>query len=51
MAVGTSGSSVSNIDGTQWKPLDRENYNSVAFTSTGGRLGGRSEGPHRQVRA
>jgi hypothetical protein len=22
-------------DGANWKPLDRENYNSVAFTATG----------------
>jgi photosystem II stability/assembly factor-like uncharacterized protein len=35
VAVGTSGSSASDVNGTQWKPLDRENYNSVAFTSTG----------------
>jgi photosystem II stability/assembly factor-like uncharacterized protein len=35
VAVGTSGSDVSRDDGATWKPLDRENYNSVAFTSTG----------------
>lgn len=35
VAVGTSGSSASDPLGTQWKTLDRENYNSVAFTSTG----------------
>jgi len=35
VAVGTSGSSVSSDDGKTWKPLHQENYNSVAFTSTG----------------
>ena len=35
VAVGTSGSDVSQDDGDTWKPLDRENYNSVGFTSTG----------------
>jgi len=35
VAVGTSGSSASDAHGTQWELLDRENYNSVAFTSTG----------------
>jgi photosystem II stability/assembly factor-like uncharacterized protein len=35
VAVGTSGSDVSRDDGATWTPLDRENYNSVAFTSTG----------------
>ena len=35
VAVGTSGSDVSVDDGATWKPLDRENYNSVAFTATG----------------
>ena len=35
VAVGTSGSDVSADDGATWKPLDRENYNSVAFTSAG----------------
>ncbi len=35
VAVGTSGSHVSHDDGATWKPLDRENYNSVAFTPTG----------------
>jgi photosystem II stability/assembly factor-like uncharacterized protein len=34
VVVGTSGSDVSH-DGTTWKPLDRESYNSVAFTVTG----------------
>lgn len=34
VAVGTSGSDVS-ADGATWKPLDREKYNSVAFTPTG----------------
>ncbi|MFO0807173.1 MAG: glycosyl hydrolase [Gemmataceae bacterium] len=35
VAVGTNGSHFSLDDGRTWKPLDRENYNSVAFTSTG----------------
>ncbi len=35
VAVGTSGSDVSLDDGKTWKSLDQENYNSVAFTSTG----------------
>lgn len=35
VAVGTSGSDVSEDEGATWKPLDRENYNSVAFTATG----------------
>src|SRR5207237_2651050 len=35
VAVGTSGSHVSLDGGATWKPLDRENYNSVAFTPTG----------------
>jgi photosystem II stability/assembly factor-like uncharacterized protein len=35
IAVGTSGSDFSSDDGATWKPLDRENYNSVAFTSSG----------------
>jgi photosystem II stability/assembly factor-like uncharacterized protein len=35
VAVGTSGSHVSLDNGATWKLLDRENYNSVAFTSTG----------------
>ncbi|HEV3298640.1 MAG TPA: hypothetical protein VG055_03330 [Planctomycetaceae bacterium] len=35
IAVGTSGSDVSLDDGATWKPLDRQNYNSVAFTATG----------------
>jgi photosystem II stability/assembly factor-like uncharacterized protein len=35
VAVGTSGSNVSLDDGATWKMLDRQNYNSVAFTSTG----------------
>jgi photosystem II stability/assembly factor-like uncharacterized protein len=34
VAVGTSGSDVS-ADGGTWKPVDREKYNSVAFTPTG----------------
>jgi photosystem II stability/assembly factor-like uncharacterized protein len=32
VAVGTSGSHYSSDDGATWKPLDRENYNSVGFT-------------------
>lgn len=35
VAVGTSGSDVSVDDGVNWKALDREKYNSVAFTTTG----------------
>lgn len=35
VAVGISGSSVSLDDGATWKELDRENYNSVAFTPDG----------------
>lgn len=35
IAVGTSGSHSSSDDGDTWKELDRENYNSVAFTSSG----------------
>jgi photosystem II stability/assembly factor-like uncharacterized protein len=35
VAVGTSGSDVSVDDGATWKPLDRERYNSVAFTAGG----------------
>jgi photosystem II stability/assembly factor-like uncharacterized protein len=35
VAVGTAGSHVSQDDGATWKLLDRENYNSVAFASTG----------------
>lgn len=35
VAVGTSGSDFSQDDGATWKPLDKENYNSVAFTSSG----------------
>ena len=35
VAVGTSGSSASTDDGVTWKSLDREKYNSVAFTPTG----------------
>jgi photosystem II stability/assembly factor-like uncharacterized protein len=35
VAVGTSGSHSSEDDGATWKLLDRENYNSVGFTSTG----------------
>ncbi|MBA4190229.1 MAG: glycosyl hydrolase [Planctomycetaceae bacterium] len=35
VAVGTSGADVSVDDGMTWKPLDKEKYNSVAFTSTG----------------
>ena len=35
VAVGTSGSHVSQDNGATWKLLDRENYNSVGFTATG----------------
>jgi len=35
IAVGTSGSDYSLDDGITWKPLDRKNYNSVAFTRGG----------------
>jgi photosystem II stability/assembly factor-like uncharacterized protein len=35
VAVGTTGSHVSLDDGATWNVLDRENYNSVGFTSTG----------------
>lgn len=35
VAVGTSGSHISNDDGATWKLLDRENYNSVRFAVTG----------------
>ncbi len=35
IAVGTSGSDVSQDDGATWQPLDRQNYNSVAFTLMG----------------
>jgi photosystem II stability/assembly factor-like uncharacterized protein len=35
VAVGTSGSDFSENGGVTWKPLDRQNYNSVAFASTG----------------
>jgi photosystem II stability/assembly factor-like uncharacterized protein len=35
VAVGTSGSDVSLDNGATWKLLDRENYNSVGFTSSG----------------
>jgi photosystem II stability/assembly factor-like uncharacterized protein len=35
VAVGTSGSHVSQDDGDTWKVLDQENYNSVGFTATG----------------
>ena len=35
VAVGTSGSDSSLDDGATWKPLDRENYNSVGFAPSG----------------
>jgi photosystem II stability/assembly factor-like uncharacterized protein len=35
VVVGTSGSHVSLDNGATWKPLDRENYNSVGFSSSG----------------
>jgi photosystem II stability/assembly factor-like uncharacterized protein len=46
IAVGTSGSDSSRDDGQTWKPLDRGNYNSVAFTATGE---GWAVGPHGRV--
>jgi photosystem II stability/assembly factor-like uncharacterized protein len=36
VVVGAAGSHVSLDDGATWKELDRENYNSVAFTPDGG---------------
>jgi photosystem II stability/assembly factor-like uncharacterized protein len=45
VAVGTSGSDTS-ADGASWKPLDREKYNSVAFTATGE---GWAVGPKRRI--
>jgi photosystem II stability/assembly factor-like uncharacterized protein len=35
VVVGTSGSDFSEDDGGTWKPLDEQNYNSVAFTAAG----------------
>jgi hypothetical protein len=35
VAVGTSGSHVSQDNGATWALLDRENYNSIGFTSSG----------------
>ena len=35
IAVGASGSHVSHDNGRTWELLDRENYNSVAFSSNG----------------
>lgn len=35
VAVGTAGSHASSDDGATWKLLDRGNYNSVGFTTTG----------------
>jgi photosystem II stability/assembly factor-like uncharacterized protein len=35
IAVGTTGSDASQDDGVTWKALDRNNYNSVAFTKAG----------------
>jgi photosystem II stability/assembly factor-like uncharacterized protein len=35
VTAGTSGSNSSEDNGATWKHLDRENYNSVSFTSTG----------------
>jgi hypothetical protein len=46
IAVGTSGSDASLDDGATWKPLDRQNYNSVAFTPTGE---GWAAGPHGRI--
>ena len=46
VAAGTSGSDYSLDDGKTWKPIDTENYNSVAFTSSGG---GWTVGPKGRV--
>jgi hypothetical protein len=35
VAVGTTGSHVSQDKGATWKLLDRENYNSVGFSANG----------------
>jgi photosystem II stability/assembly factor-like uncharacterized protein len=35
VVVGTSGSNLSLDNGATWRPLDRKNYHSVAFTATG----------------
>jgi photosystem II stability/assembly factor-like uncharacterized protein len=35
IVVGTSGSDYSTDDGATWSHIDRENYNSVAFSGTG----------------
>jgi photosystem II stability/assembly factor-like uncharacterized protein len=48
VAVGTSGSHVSQDDGDSWTLLDRENYNSVGFTPTGE---GWAVGPKGQIAA
>jgi photosystem II stability/assembly factor-like uncharacterized protein len=46
VAVGTSGSNFSLDNGATWKPLDRQNYNSVAFAATGE---GWAVGPHGRI--
>jgi photosystem II stability/assembly factor-like uncharacterized protein len=46
VAVGTSGSDVSLDNGATWSALDRNNYNSVAFTATGG---GWAAGPKGRI--
>jgi photosystem II stability/assembly factor-like uncharacterized protein len=46
IAVGISGSNTSQDNGATWKPLDHQNYNSVAFTPTGG---GWAVGPRGRI--
>ncbi|HET6324738.1 MAG TPA: hypothetical protein VFG04_08565 [Planctomycetaceae bacterium] len=46
IAVGTSGSDVSRDDGVTWQPLDRQNYNSVAFSPAGEDW---AVGPHGRI--
>jgi photosystem II stability/assembly factor-like uncharacterized protein len=46
VAVGTTGSEYSRDDGQTWNPLDRGNYNSVAFAATGE---GWVVGPHGRI--
>jgi photosystem II stability/assembly factor-like uncharacterized protein len=48
VAVGTSGSDASLDDGATWKPLDRENYNSVGFSAGGA---GWAVGPKGRIAA
>jgi photosystem II stability/assembly factor-like uncharacterized protein len=45
-AVGTSGSNQSDAEGSTWKVLDKNNYNSVAFTTSGA---GWAAGPKGRV--